>query len=83
MSMVNDLLQRLRDKVKISLEEAAKRKARQNALNRYFADSKKHAEYVVANINAPAPVLQKYLDDPNYVWDFQPPAPVPPKPRPI
>lgn len=83
MSMVNDLLQRLRDKVKISLEEAAKRKARQDALNRYFIDVKKHSEYTVALINSPMPVLQRYLDDPNYVWDFKPPAPVPPKPRPI
>lgn len=83
MGMVNDLLQRLRDKVKISLEEAAKRKARQDALNRYFIDVKKHAEYSVALINSPMPVLQRYLDDPNYVWDFKPPAPVPPKPRPI
>jgi hypothetical protein len=83
MGKFNQLLDWLRNKSVVSPEELAKRKARQDAIARYNADSLKHAQYVVQNINAPAPVLQNYLDDPNYVWDFKPPTPKPPNPRPI
>jgi hypothetical protein len=85
MGTFNDLLDRLRGKVKITPEEAAKRKARQDAINRYSVDSRKHVQYLMASlgtgVNIPAPVFQNYLDDPNYVWDFTPPNP--PRPRPI
>ena len=82
MGKFNELLNWLRRKT-VSPEEAAKRKIRQDAIVRYNADSLRRAQYVVQNINAPALVFQKYLDDPNYVWDFKPPVPKPPNPRPI
>jgi hypothetical protein len=63
-------------------EEMAKRLARQNAIQRYNVDSRRHAQLVTQLINAPAPVLQNYLDDPNYIWNPSV-IPVPPKPRPI
>ena len=77
-----NLLDWLRGKSKITPEEQAKRNARQAAIARYNVDSKKHAQYTVALINVPAPLLQNYLDDPNYVWDPVLP-PKPNKPRPI
>jgi hypothetical protein len=67
---------------KPTLEEMAKRLARQKAIERYNADSRKHAQLVTQLINAPAPVFQNYLDDPNYIWNPSV-IPVPPKPRPI
>jgi hypothetical protein len=67
---------------KPTLEEIAKRLARQKAIERYNADSRRHAQLVTQLINAPAPVLQNYLDDPNYIWNPSV-IPVPPKPRPI
>jgi hypothetical protein len=67
---------------KPSLEEMAKRLARQNAIERYNLDSKRHAQLVTQLVNAPAPVFQNYLDDPNYTWNPSV-IPVPPKPRPI
>lgn len=85
MGMFNDLLNRLRNKEKITPEEAAKRKIRQDAINRYSVDSKKYVQYLMASIGSgvrvTAPVLQSYLDDPNYVWEA--PTPKPPRPRPI
>ena len=67
---------------KPTLEEMAKRLARLKAIERYNVDSRRHAQLVTQLINAPAPVLQNYLDDPNYVWNPSV-IPVPPKPRPI
>ena len=67
---------------KPSLEEMAKRAARQNAIERYNLDSKRHAQLITQLVNAPAPVFQNYLDDPNYTWNPSV-IPVPPKPRPI
>jgi len=67
---------------KPSLEEMAKRLARQKAIERYSVDSRKHAQLVTQLVNVPAPVFQNYLDDPNYVWNPSV-IPVPPKPRPI
>jgi len=67
---------------KPSLEEMAKRLARQKAIERYSVDSRRHAQLVTQLVNVPAPVLQNYLDDPNYVWNPSV-IPVPPKPRPI
>jgi hypothetical protein len=67
---------------KPSLEEMAKRAARQKAIERYAIDSRRHAQLVTQLVNAPAPVFQNYLDDPNYVWNPSV-IPVPPKPRPI
>ena len=63
-------------------EEMAKRLARQAAIERYNVDSRRHAQLVTQLINAPAPVFQNYLDDPNYIWNPSV-IPVPPKPRPI
>jgi hypothetical protein len=63
-------------------EEMAKRAARQKAIERYAIDSRRHAQLVTQLVNAPAPVFQNYLDDPNYVWNPSV-IPVPPKPRPI
>ena len=63
-------------------EEIAKRLARQAAIERYNVDSRRHAQLVTQLINAPAPVFQNYLDDPNYTWNPSV-IPVPPKPRPI
>jgi hypothetical protein len=77
-----ELLDWLRGKPKPTPEELAQRAARQAAIERYAADSKKHAEMVTKLINVPAPVLQNYLDDPNYRWNPSV-IPVPPKPRPI
>jgi hypothetical protein len=65
-----------------SLEEMAKRLARQKAIERYAVDSRKHAQLVTQLVNVPAPVFQNYLDDPNYTWNPSV-IPVPPKPRPI
>lgn len=86
MSMFNDLLDRLRNKEKITPEEAAKRKARQDAITRYSSDSVRYMQYVTGRIHkispgnlAKAPVLQDYLNDPKYVWSLDEPAP----PRPI
>jgi hypothetical protein len=63
-------------------EEMAKRLARQKAIERYSVDSRRHAQLVTQLVSAHAPVLQNYLDDPNYKWN--PSAiPVPPNPRPI
>jgi exopolysaccharide biosynthesis predicted pyruvyltransferase EpsI len=67
---------------KPSLEEMAKRLARQKAIERYSVDSRRHAQLVTQLVNVPAPVLQNYLDDPNYTWNSSV-IPVPPKPRPI
>ena len=67
---------------KPTLEEIAKRLARQNAIERYNVDSRRHAQLVTQLINAPAPVFQNYLDDPDYKWNPSV-IPVPPKPRPI
>jgi len=67
---------------KPSPEEMAKRAARQNAIERYNLDSKRHAQLITQLVNAPAPVFQNYLDDPNYKWNPSV-IPVPPKPRPI
>jgi hypothetical protein len=67
---------------KPSLEEMAKRLARQKAIERYNVDSRRHAQLVTQLVNVPAPVFQNYLDDPNYVWNPSV-IPVPPKPRPI
>jgi hypothetical protein len=67
---------------KPSLEEMAKRLARQKAIERYAVDSRKHAQLVTQLVNVPPPVFQNYLDDPNYVWNPSV-IPVPPKPRPI
>ena len=67
---------------KPSLEEMAKRAARQNAIERYNLDSKRHAQLITQLVNVPAPVFQNYLDDPNYTWNPLV-IPVPPKPRPI
>jgi hypothetical protein len=67
---------------KPSLEEMAKRLARQKAIERYAVDSRKHAQLVTQLVNVPPPVFQHYLDDPNYVWNPSV-IPVPPKPRPI
>ncbi len=67
---------------KPSLEEMAKRLARQKAIERYSVDSRRHAQLVTQLVNVPAPVFQNYLDDPNYVWNPSV-IPVPPKPRPI
>jgi exopolysaccharide biosynthesis predicted pyruvyltransferase EpsI len=67
---------------KPSLEEMAKRLARQKAIERYAVDSRKHAQLVTQLVNVPRPVFQNYLDDPNYVWNPSV-IPVPPKPRPI
>ena len=67
---------------KPSLEEMAKRLARQKAIERYSVDSRKHAQLVTQLVNVPAPVFQNYLDDPNYTWNPSV-IPVPPKPRPI
>lgn len=87
MSMFNDLLDRLRNKEKITPEEAAKRKARQDAIMRYSADSKLYVQYITGRIHkispgnlAKAPVFQDYLNDPKYVWPIVEP---PPNPRPI
>ena len=77
-----NLLDWLRNKVKITPEEQAKRDARQAAIARYNVASKKHAQYAVALIRVPAPKLQDFLDDPNYVWDPVVPS-QPDKPRPI
>jgi hypothetical protein len=67
---------------KPSLEEMAKRLARQKAIERYSVDSRRHAQLVTQLVNAPPPVFQNYLDDPNYTWNPSV-IPVPPKPRPI
>jgi len=67
---------------KPTLEEMAKRAARQNAIERYNLDSKRHAQLITQLVNAPAPVFQNYLDDPNYTWNPSV-IPVPPKSRPI
>ena len=67
---------------KPTLEEMAKRAARQNAIERYNLDSKRHAQLATQLVNAPAPVFQNYLDDPNYSWNPSV-IPVPPKPRSI
>jgi hypothetical protein len=67
---------------KPSLEEMAKRLARQKAIERYSVDSRRHAQLVTQLVNVPAPVFQNYLDDPNYTWNPSV-IPVPPKPRPI
>lgn len=67
---------------KPSLEEMAKRLARQKAIERYAVDSRRHAQLVTQLVNVPAPVFQNYLDDPNYTWNPSV-IPVPPKPRPI
>ena len=77
-----ELLDWLRGKPKITSEELAKRAARQNAIERYNLDSKRHAQLVTQLVNVPPPVLQSYIDDPNYVWNPSV-IPVPPKPRPI
>ena len=80
-----EMLDWLRGKPKITPEEKAKQAARQAAIVRYNADSKKHAQLLTALINVPAPILQNYLNDPNYVWDpvLPPTPPKPNKPRPI
>jgi hypothetical protein len=67
---------------KPSLEEMAKRLARQKAIERYAVDSRRHAQLVTQLVNVPAPVFQNYLDDPDYTWNPSV-IPVPPKPRPI
>jgi hypothetical protein len=67
---------------KPTLEEMAKRAARQKAIERYSVDSRRHAQLVTQLVNVPAPVFQNYLDDPNYTWNPSV-IPVPPKPRPI
>ena len=77
-----ELLDWLRGKQKPTAEEMAKRLARQAAIERYNVDSRRHAQLVTQLVNAPAPVLQNYLDDPNYIWNPSV-IPVPPKPRPI
>ena len=77
-----ELLDWLIGKQKPSLEELARQAARQAAIERYAADSKRHAQLLTQLINTPAPVLQNYLDDPNYRWNPSV-IPVPPKPRPI
>jgi len=77
-----ELLDWLRGRPKITPEEQAKRLARQKAIERYSVDSRKHAQLVTQLVNVPPPVLQNYLDDPNYVWNPSV-IPVPPKPRPI
>lgn len=77
-----ELLDWLRGKRKPTPEEMAKRLARQKAIERYAVDSRRHAQLVTQLVNAPAPVLQNYLDDPNYIWNPSV-TPVPPKPRPI
>jgi hypothetical protein len=77
-----ELLDWLRGKPKPTPEELAQRAARQNAIQRYASDSRRHAQLVTQLVSAHAPVLQNYLDDPNYKWN--PSAiPVPPNPRPI
>ena len=80
-----EMLDWLRGKPKITPEEKAQRAARQAAIVRYSADCKKHAQLLTARINVPAPILQNYLDNPNYVWNpvLPPTPPGPNKPRPI
>ena len=63
-------------------EEMAKRLARQKAIERYNADSKKHAQLLTQGTRTPTPQFQDYLDDPDYKWNPSV-IPVPPKPRPI
>jgi len=76
-----EFLDWMRGRQKPTLEEMAKRAARQNAIERYNLDSKRHAQLITQLVNVPAPVFQNYLDDPNYVWN---PSVIPvPKPRPI
>ena len=77
-----ELLDWFMKRQKPSLEEMAKRAARQKAIERYSVDSRRHAQLVTQLVNAPAPVFQNYLDDPNYTWNPSV-IPVPPKPRPI
>ena len=77
-----ELLDYLRNKIKPTSEELARRKARQDAISRYNLDSKRHAQLLVQGVNVPPPVLQNYIDDPIYQWlPISPPSP--PKPRPI
>ena len=77
-----ELLDWLRGKPKVTPEELAKRAARQNAIERYNADSKKHAQLLTQGTRTPTPQFQDYLDDPDYKWNPSV-IPVPPKPRPI
>jgi hypothetical protein len=77
-----ELLDWLRGKPKVTPEELAKRAARQKAIERYNADSKKHAQLLTQGTRTPTPQFQDYLDDPDYKWNPSV-IPVPPKPRPI
>jgi len=77
-----ELLDWLRGKPKVTPEELAKRAARQAAIERYNADSKKHAQLLTQGTRTPTPQFQDYLDDPDYKWNPSV-IPVPPKPRPI
>ena len=76
-----ELLDWLRGKPKPTPEELAKRTARQAAIERYSVDCKRHAQLLTQGTRTPAPVLQNYLDDPNYKWvPITPPKPTPPRP---
>ena len=80
-----EMIDWLKNRIRLTPEERAKQAARQAAIIRYSADSKKHTQYVLAHIWVQAPILQNYLDDPNYVWDpvLPPTPPGPNRPRPI
>ena len=76
-----ELLDWLRRKPKPTPEELAKQAARQSAIERCAADSKRYADLMKQGYRGPSPVLQNYLDDPNYKWvPITPPKPTPPRP---